>query len=89
MDALPSADNNSVFRFTVIADAYSARMFYSFPNDGGREVISYRTVDLTNDVGGRLPESYGVLAQKKIGIVGCGSLGSKKHGSRQSPRASR
>jgi hypothetical protein len=77
MDALPSADDNSVFRFTVIADGYSARMFYSFPSDGGREVISYRTVDLTGDVGGRLLESYGVLAQKKVGIVGCGSLGSK------------
>jgi molybdopterin/thiamine biosynthesis adenylyltransferase len=63
--------------FIVIADGSAARMLYAFDNkDGERVVLSYQTVDIA-DGGGRLPEGYGVLAQKKVGIVGCGSLGSK------------
>jgi sulfur-carrier protein adenylyltransferase/sulfurtransferase len=75
----PAAANDSVLgQFVVIADAISARMVYSFPNpDGGRKVMPYLTVNFADDVGGRLPENYAVLAQKKVGIVGCGSLGSK------------
>jgi sulfur-carrier protein adenylyltransferase/sulfurtransferase len=63
--------------FAVIADGTSARMFYSFAKDGGRMVIPYTAVDFADDRTGRLPESYGILTGKKVGIVGCGSLGSK------------
>lgn len=64
--------------FLVVADAASARMFLSFRKaDGQRIVINYTTVNFADEIGGRLPESYSVLAGKKIGIVGCGSLGSK------------
>jgi sulfur-carrier protein adenylyltransferase/sulfurtransferase len=61
----------------VIADARSAALFYSYPKDGGSYVIPYRSVYLVDDTGDRLPESYSVLALKKVGIVGCGALGSK------------
>jgi sulfur-carrier protein adenylyltransferase/sulfurtransferase len=63
--------------FVVAVDGTSARMFYSFPREGVRRVIPYTTVDLTDDPGGRLAACYEVLAQKRIGIVGGGSLGSK------------
>ena len=62
----------------MIADGGAARMLYAFANkDGERVVLSYRTVAMADAAGGRLPEGYDVLAQKKVGIVGCGSLGSK------------
>src|SRR5205807_2470456 len=54
-----------------------ATMFCSYPKEGGWGVLPYRSVDLTHDAEGRLPESYTVLAIKKVGIVGCGALGSK------------
>src|SRR5207247_2396950 len=72
-----AAIDNALVQYVVIAVAASARMFFSFHKDGKRIVIPYRTVNLTDDLGTRLPESYVVLAKKKVGIVGCGSLGSK------------
>ena len=74
---LVSAGSGPGCRFTVIADGHSARMFLSYPQDGGWNVIAYRTVDLTDDIDGRLPQNYSLLAGKRVGIVGCGSLGSK------------
>jgi len=66
------------FQFLIIADTVSARMFLVFTKpDGQRVAINYRTVTLPDETGGRLPESYGVLTGKKVGIIGCGSLGSK------------
>jgi ubiquitin-protein ligase len=76
-DDLVSAGSGPACRFTVITDAHSARMFYSYPKDGGWNVIAYRTVDLTDDIDVRLPQNYSLLAGKRVGIVGCGSLGSK------------
>jgi hypothetical protein len=73
----PPPDNAAPAYFVVIADGASARMFYSFPKDGGRVVIPYTPVDLGDDRAGRLPESYATLSDKKVGIVGGGSLGSK------------
>jgi hypothetical protein len=63
--------------FVVIADATVAQMYYAFPRDGGRAVLPYNLVDFAADHADRLPDCYGVLMQKKVGIVGCGSLGSK------------
>jgi len=72
-----SGDEIAVPRFAIVADAETARLFFTYPKDEGWNVIPYRTVDLSTDRGGRLPESYGALADKSVGIVGCGSLGSK------------
>jgi hypothetical protein len=53
-------------------------MFVSFrKTDGQRVIINYTTANFADETGGRLPESYAILAGKKVGIVGCGSLGSK------------
>jgi ubiquitin-protein ligase len=76
-DAPPLNTDSDKCRYTVIADARSATMFYSYPKEGGWSVFPYRSVDLTNDVEERLPATYGVLTDKKVGIVGCGALGSK------------
>jgi hypothetical protein len=75
----PAAATDKAFsQFLILADAATARMFLSLPKaDGQRIVIPYTTVNFADDTGGRLPDSYGVLAGKKVGIVGCGSLGSK------------
>jgi molybdopterin/thiamine biosynthesis adenylyltransferase/ubiquitin-protein ligase len=74
-EAIPS-DDFSEIQFIVIADAASARMFFRYVNDGKHVVIPYTTVEMT-DSGRRLPEGYDVLSDKKVGVVGCGSLGSK------------
>jgi sulfur-carrier protein adenylyltransferase/sulfurtransferase len=77
-DAPVAAIDKAFSQFVVLADAATARMFLSFPGaDGQRIVIPYTTVNFAKEPGGRLPESYAMLAQKKVGIVGCGSLGSK------------
>jgi hypothetical protein len=70
------ADSNKCL-YTVIADAQSAILFCSYPKEGGWGVLPYRSVDLSDDGERRLPESYSVLAVKKVGIVGFGALGSK------------
>jgi ubiquitin-protein ligase len=67
----------AVPRFTIVTDAQSARTFYTYSKDGAWNVIPYRTLDLADDAGERLPQGYAALAQKKVGVVGCGSLGSK------------
>jgi hypothetical protein len=64
-------------RFVVVVTAHTARTFYSYPKDGARQVIPYQTVDFSDDVGSRLPPDYYALRSKKVGLVGCGSLGSK------------
>lgn len=76
-DLFSSVRGDPPSSFTVIADAQSARMFYSYRKDGGWDVIAYRSIDLTGDVDERLPPGYSALIGKKVGIVGCGSLGSK------------
>ena len=76
-DAAPVNTNSDKCRFTIIADARSATMFYSFPKEGGWNVFPYRSVDLTEDIEERLPATYSVLTERKVGVVGCGALGSK------------
>jgi molybdopterin/thiamine biosynthesis adenylyltransferase len=71
------SNDNKSSGFIVFADAASARMLYVFSKDGEHIVVPYKTVDMNEAAGERLPEDYGVLASKKVGIVGCGSLGSK------------
>ncbi len=77
-DGAPSAGEVKANDFIVIADGSAVRMLYAFANkDGERIVLSYQTVAMADAGGGRLPEGYDALAQKKVGLVGCGSLGSK------------
>lgn len=77
--AMPRADIDKGFGyFLVVADGASAQMFFSFSRaDGPHRVLPYTTVSFAEESGGRLPETYAVLTHKKVGIVGCGSLGSK------------
>jgi molybdopterin/thiamine biosynthesis adenylyltransferase len=75
-DAL-STYNKATTRFTIFADSESASMYCSFIDDGAWTVFPFLTVDLTDESGGRLPPRYSFLREKKIGLVGCGSLGSK------------
>jgi ubiquitin-protein ligase len=76
-DATPLNTDTGRSLFTVIADAQSATIFCSYPKEGVWNVIPYRSVYLTEDIEERLPATYSVLTYKKVGIVGCGSLGSK------------
>jgi molybdopterin/thiamine biosynthesis adenylyltransferase len=69
--------NKATSRFTVLADHNSASLYYSFLKDGAWSLLPYLTIDLTTEAGRRLPEQYATLRDKKVGIVGCGSLGSK------------
>ena len=64
-------------RHTILADQHSASLFYSFLKDGEWTVLPFATIDLTTDSGPRLDEQYTTLRAKKVGLLGCGSLGSK------------
>lgn len=70
-------DDNATSRFTVLADGTGAQFYFSFFHDGTWKVLRYRTIDVSNEIGTRLPDSYAAIAGNKVGIVGCGSLGSK------------
>ena len=74
-DLVQSLNSEASIYFVVIADQSSARMLFSFRKDNARAVIPYDT--LLGDAAPRLPNEYSTLAGKKVGIVGCGSLGSK------------
>lgn len=63
-------------RITILSDSHSARMYLSLRDRDTWKLIPFTTIDL-NDDSERLPESYTILASKKVGLVGCGSLGSK------------
>lgn len=75
-EAFPS-DGTVTIRRTVVADHESASLYLSFFKDGEWSFYCYLTVNLTDDTGGRLPEQYTALSTKKVGLIGCGSLGSK------------
>src|SRR5208282_2327138 len=70
-NAVRSDINEDRCRFTVIADSHSATLFYSFPKEDAWIVLPYKSVYLTDDTEQRLPRPYGIIAQKKVGIVGC------------------
>ena len=72
-----SANDNSTARYTVLADLAAAQFYFSFFHEGIWKVIRYRTIDISHETDTRLPKSYAVMAGKTVGIVGCGSLGSK------------
>jgi hypothetical protein len=77
-DEPPLKFDASKTRFTVVSDGNSVLALCSWPNNGtSTSVIQYRSVYLNEDTEIRLPLGYEILASKKVGIVGCGALGSK------------
>ena len=62
----------------VIGDATSAQAWWFYTGkDDRRDVLRYLTIEAPDDREARLPPTYGVLGGKTVGLVGCGSLGSK------------
>ena len=74
-DSLPANEGGSS-RTVVVADAKSARMFFTFLHEGKWKMFPYRTVDLESEPQ-RLSPTFGNLEAVKVGILGAGSLGSK------------
>ena len=78
--AIPDAElanDKAASRFTVLADATTVQVYFSFLHEGTWRVLRYHTIDISNEAGTRLPDSYAAMIGKTVGIVGCGSLGSK------------
>ena len=71
------ANDKATSRFTVLADATTVQVYLSFLHEGPWQLVRYRTIDISDETGTRLPDSYAVMVGKRVGIVGCGSLGSK------------
>lgn len=71
------ANDTATSRFTVLADATAAQFYFSFVHEATWKLLRYRTIEISTETGTRLPESYAAMAGKRVGIVGCGSLGSK------------
>ena len=62
----------------VIGDASSAQASWLYTSNGGeRVVLPYLTIDAPDDHASRLPPTYDILGSKAVGLVGCGSQGSK------------
>jgi sulfur-carrier protein adenylyltransferase/sulfurtransferase len=59
----------------VLVSATEIAHFYAY--DAGQKRVFGRSRLLKVATGSRLPDDYAVLAGKSVGIVGCGSLGSK------------
>jgi hypothetical protein len=59
----------------VLASATGIAHFYAY--DAGQKRVFGRSRLLKVATGSRLPDEYAVLVGKSVGIVGCGSLGSK------------
>ena len=58
-------------RFTVLADAATVQFYCSFFHERTWKLMSYRTIDLTNEADTRLPDTHVDMAKKTVGIVGC------------------
>lgn len=62
--------------FTLVATRDQVRLVLLVGGADKRKVLEYRALDLPASAA-RLPEQYAALAEKRVGIVGCGSVGSK------------
>lgn len=60
----------------LIGDADEWQLLWFFTSKDERKIIRYTTLEIPPDKQ-RLPASYADLAGKRVGIVGCGSVGSK------------
>lgn len=60
----------------LLGDKETWELFSIFGKSDDRKIINYKTV-LVPAAQQRLPDEFKVLADKTVGIVGCGSVGSK------------
>jgi molybdopterin/thiamine biosynthesis adenylyltransferase/ubiquitin-protein ligase len=61
--------------FLILTDGTAVKMFYCYR--GEDKVSEYETVYLSDQAQARLPIENKILNSKKVGVIGCGSLGSK------------
>ncbi|WP_419756173.1 ThiF family adenylyltransferase [Brevundimonas sp.] len=63
-------------KFFVLVKGGDAAMVWGYQSAEKTSLFAYRTVSLP-EASPRLPEAYAGLAGKTVGLVGCGSVGSK------------
>ncbi len=76
VEPLPT-NEDALSRMTIVADHADVRLYFSYRHEREWRVIPYYTIDLTDEAATRLPAAYAALTEKKIGLIGAGSLGSK------------
>lgn len=64
------------FTHLLLGDKEKWELFSIFGQSDDRKIITYKTV-MVPGAQQRLPEDFRMLADKTVGIVGCGSIGSK------------
>ncbi len=74
-EAVLSSD--AKWRPIVLTDASTMQFYVSFFHDGTWRLVPYGIIDVSGGSNARLPDSHTVLRDKKVGLIGCGSLGSK------------
>lgn len=60
----------------LIGDADDWQLLWFFTSENERKIVRYSTLEIPPDMQ-RLPTAYENLAGKRVGLVGCGSVGSK------------
>ncbi len=60
----------------LLGDGDQWELFWIYGDEDEREVVSYTTLRIP-PAQNRVADPFGVLSSKKVGIVGCGSIGSK------------
>lgn len=60
----------------LMGDGDDWELFWIYGEEQKREIISYTTIRIPPKAK-RVPEGFEVLPDKKVGIVGCGSIGTK------------
>lgn len=60
----------------LMGDGDDWELFWIYGKEHERKIIGYTTVRIPQ-VEKRVPEDFEILSEKKVGIVGCGSMGSK------------
>ena len=76
VDLCDSLLNSNSFSHLLIGDDESWSFFCIFGEINDRKVINYTTLRLPSEKQ-RLPDSSSSLSSKTVGLVGCGSIGSK------------
>lgn len=75
-DLLAKLPKNPFDGFVLLGDENHWVALNLYPYEGKQSVFGYKII-VAPSVSGRLPAGYDSLAQKRIAIVGCGSVGSK------------
>ncbi|MDH4108809.1 MAG: ThiF family adenylyltransferase [Gammaproteobacteria bacterium] len=60
----------------LVGDQDNWELFWIHGDAEKREIVSYTTINIPS-ADDRIPSAFSVLPKKKVGIVGCGSVGSK------------